>query len=252
MKKGKSILIIGESCTVHTFETKGYDQFVNIRYSEPARMFIKIIEATGNKVTHIPAHMVPDVFPNTLELLKKYDAVLVSDIGANTFLLHPDTMRFGKRTPNLLKLIREYVKQGGGFAMIGGYMSFMGVEGKARYKGTPIEELLPVELMQYDDRVEVPEGADIKVDPSIHPILKDMPREWPYILGYNKLKEKTDAKVLINFESDPILTIGEYGEGRTVAWATDCSPHWMPEQFYKWAHYPKLWDRIIEYLCGEY
>lgn len=42
--------------------------------------------------------------------------------------------------------------------MIGGYLSFQGIDGKARYKDTPIEEVLPVKMKSIDDRIEVPEG----------------------------------------------------------------------------------------------
>ena len=42
--------------------------------------------------------------------------------------------------------------------MIGGYYSFQGINGGARYHRTPVEEVLPVECLPYDDRVEVPEG----------------------------------------------------------------------------------------------
>ena len=42
--------------------------------------------------------------------------------------------------------------------MVGGYYSFQGINGGARYHGTPVEEVLPVEILPYDDRIEVPEG----------------------------------------------------------------------------------------------
>ena len=121
----------------------------------------------------------------------KYDVVLLSDIGSNTMLLHPDTSRFCKRTVNTLKLIKEYVENGGGFGMIGGYMTFQGMEAKGKYKDTYIEEILPVNLLNYDDRTEVPEGADLKINPDSHVILNGLPEEWPYILGYNRLIDKS-------------------------------------------------------------
>ena len=36
--------------------------------------------------------------------------------------------------PNALALIKEYVSNGGGLLMIGGYLSFTGIEAKANYK----------------------------------------------------------------------------------------------------------------------
>ena len=54
--------------------------------------------------------------------------------------------------------LKAYVERGGGLLMVGGYYSFQGINGGARYHGTPVEEVLPVEILPYDDRVEVPEG----------------------------------------------------------------------------------------------
>lgn len=44
--------------------------------------------------------------------------------------------------------------------MIGGYMSFQGIGGKAGYAGTPIEQILPVSLQRTDDpRRSCPKGV---------------------------------------------------------------------------------------------
>ena len=41
-------------------------------------------------------------------------------------------------------MIGDYVRAGGGFAMIGGWMSFGGFHGKAQYAYSPLAKLLPV------------------------------------------------------------------------------------------------------------
>ncbi len=41
--------------------------------------------------------------------------------------------------------------------MIGGYLSFMGIEAKANYKNTVLADVLPVTMLDGDDRVEKPE-----------------------------------------------------------------------------------------------
>lgn len=249
MNRNLKILFVGESCVVHTIEFKGYDNFCGTRYNESALIMKDVFEKLGHSFTHIPCHRVPFDFPNELEALKEYDVVVFSDVGSNTFLLHPDTSRFCKRTPNLLKLVKQYVSQGGGFAMIGGYMTFQGIEAKGKYKDTVIEEILPVNLLAYDDRVEIPEGADLCADPSAHVILEGIPEKWPFILGYNRLIAKDDAEVIVEFEGDPIITLGNYGEGRTLAYATDCAPHWAPPEMYQWVYYEKLWDRLVRWLA---
>jgi len=249
MDKKLSILFAGESCMVHHIEYKGYDSFYGTTYNESVVIMKELFDKLGHKFTHIPCHMVPRAFPRKLEELKRYDVVLFSDVGSNTFLLLPDMVKTGVRSPNLLKLVKEYVEQGGGFGMIGGYMSFQGIEAKAKYKDSHIEDILPVNLLTYDDRVEIPEGADLVCNSDSHPILKGMPDKWPYILGYNRLIAKPEAQVLVSYEQDPIITVGFYGKGRTLAYATDCAPHWAPAAMYKWEGYPILWDRLVHWLA---
>lgn len=182
---------------------------------------------------------------------QRYDVILFSDIGSDIFLLLPDMCKSGKRTVNLLKLVREYVGDGGSFGMIGGYSTFQGYEAKGNYKDTPIEEILPVTLLSRDDRVEVPEGADLICDPSRHEILNGFPEKWPYILGYNRLIPKPDADVILTFEKDPIIALGTYGQGRTMAYATDCTAHWAPKDMTDWEYYPILWNRLLHWLAGK-
>lgn len=251
MGEKKKVLFAGESCVVHSVEFKGYDNFFGTRYNESALTIKKIIENEGYEFTHIPCHLIPFSFPASKEMLSQYDVVIISDVGSNTFLLHPETVRFSKRMPNLLKVIKEYVADGGGFVMIGGYMTFQGIDAKARYSGTVIEEILPVDIYPYDDRVEVPEGADIINKGINHPILDGLPEKWPYILGYNKLIPKQSGEVLISYEGDPIITAGTYENGRTVAFATDCMPHWAPPEMLEWEYYGKLWDNILSWVSGK-
>ena len=47
--------------------------------------------------------------------------------------------------------------------MIGGYFSFQGIDGRARWHRTPVEEVLPVECLPHDDRLEIPEGFSADV-----------------------------------------------------------------------------------------
>lgn len=250
-QKGLSILFVGESYSVQTIEYKGFDSFTASGYNEPATIMRKLFEDEGHIFTHIPCHRVSSDFPKTLDTLRKYDVVLLSDVGSNTMLLHPDTTLYSKRTVNLLKLIKQYVEEGGGFGMIGGYLTFQGIEAKGKYKDTCIEEILPVNLLTYDDRKEVPEGVDLKINPDLHIILKGLPVEWPYILGYNRLLPKKEAKILVKNGDDPIIAVMPFGKGRTLAYATDCTPHWAPPAMYEWEHYGTLWDRLVKWLAGK-
>ena len=72
-----------------------------------------------------------------------------------------------------------------------------------------------------------------------------------YILGYNRLIPKYDADVILKYEKDPIITLGTYGHGRTMAYATDCTAHWAPRDMTEWEYYPILWDRLLHWLAGK-
>ena len=71
-------------------------------------------------------HEAIEQFPRTVEELKEYDVVVFSDMGADTLLLPPAVLLDGQVRSNPLVSVREFVRQGGGFLMVGGYMSFSG------------------------------------------------------------------------------------------------------------------------------
>lgn len=243
------VLFAGESWFFKTIETKGFDEFVIGGYQTEIER-VKEYMRDCAEITHIPAHMVLEHFPDTVEELRQYDVVLVSDVGANTFLLHPDTFFQSKRTPNKFQVIADYVSRGGAFGMIGGYMTFMGFEGKGKYHESLIEEILPITMLAGDDRQEHPEGIEITVSPGSHVILEGIPEKWPYLLGYNRLVAKPEAEVVAEYQGDPILAVGRYGEGRTFAWASDCAPHWMPAEFCESQCNKKLWENLLNWAAG--
>lgn len=245
-----NVLFVGESWFYETTEYKGFDSFTTSGYQTAVQWIQKAIEGDGIKFTHIPCHEVSVRFPKTIEEIKAYDVILFSDVGANTFLLHPDTFLAGKTTPNLLNLIKDYVYEGGAFGMIGGYLTFQGFEAKGHYKGTVIEDILPVTLLDGDDRVELPQGYSMRISLTNHPIVQGVPEQFPNILGYNKLKAKEDAVVLASRGDDALISIRQYGEGRTFAYATDCSPHWACMELCEWEFYPVFWKNVVHWMAG--
>jgi len=245
------ILFAGSSEIQQITCIKGFDVTTCAQFKEAHTAMTDMLEGMGHDCTYIASHQVHPLFPSSVEELNQYDVVLFSNIGSNTFLLNPEMTSTGKRVPNLLKVVKEYVEKGGGFAMIGGYMSYQGLQGKANYKNTCIEEILPVTMLQGDDRIELPEGGDLSFDPERHRVLSALPGQWPYILGYNRLIAKENAEVIVSFENDPIITLGTFEKGRTMAYATDCSVHWVPGQMISWENYPILWENLLYWLAGE-
>jgi len=252
----KKVLLAGESWVSTATHIKGFDQFPTVTYHTGADELLAALKDSPFDVTFMPAHEAQRSFPQTMEALSAYDAVVLSDLGANTLLLHPDTWIHSKPTPNRLRLLRDYVGKGGGLLMFGGYYSFQGINGGARYHKTPVEEVLPVSCLPVDDRVEVPEGyAPVVVGPQSHPILKGLGKDWPILLGFNEVVVKDGAEVLATVSSEyrslPLLVTGKYGQGRTVAWTSDVGPHWLPPGFIAWNGYKTLFEQMLGWATSK-
>ena len=249
------VLLAGESWVSTATHIKGFDQFPTVTYHRGADELLSAMKDSPFDIQHMPAHEAQREFPQTMEAIQAYEAIILSDLGSNTLLLHPDTWIHSKTTPNRLKLIRDYVREGGALLMFGGYYSFQGINGGARYHKTPVEEILPVNCLPFDDRIEVPEGfAPVVTGASNHPILAGLGRDWPVLLGFNEVAVKPGADVLATVSSEygslPLLVTGTYGKGRTIAWTSDIGPHWLSPNFCAWEGYAKLWTQALAWATA--
>ncbi|WKD58461.1 glutamine amidotransferase [Corynebacterium caspium] len=245
-----TVLLAGESWVSDVVDHKGFDHFPHSQVHIGCKELLTALAAEGHEVTHLRSHDVAEFFPSTLKELNKYDVVLLSDVGSNTLLLSPTVFEEGRPAPNRLKLLREWVHNGGGLMMAGGYLSFQGFQAMANYAGTPIEEILPVTISRWDDRVEAPEGVNGQLTGIEHEITAGLDDQWPILLGYQKLTARDDAQVLATIENDPLLLVREVGKGRTLAFASDVSPHWAPREFMGWHGYGKLFGNAMTWLAG--
>lgn len=245
--QGKKILVAGESWTSFTTHVKGFDTFTTSVYEEGIEFLAKAVERAGYELVYLPGQHVAERFPRTPEELSAYACVVLSDIGSNTLLLSDDTFKRGVKVPNRCQSIAAYVRDGGAFLMVGGYMSFSGIDGKARYGETAVQEVLPVACIPGDDRAEHPEGVYPQVI-SAHPALAALPDAWPHFLGYNKVRPKEGCAVPVTVNGDPLVAFGQFGKGKSAAFTSDCAPHWGPEEFLQWEGYDKLWQGIFDYL----
>ena len=250
MSKQFRVLLAGETWMSYGIHIKGFGAYTTGSYEEGLAPLADAVNGWCELV-HLPNHLAAHEFPGSLEALQAYDVILLSDIPSDTILLHPDTIFHSKVKPNRLRLIQSYVEAGGGFGMIGGYMSFSGFEGKANYRNTHIAKVLPVVMGAGDDRIESPEGIRPTVTDSSHPILKGIGGEWPVLLGYNRFTAKPEADVVLEYEDDPFLVTGSFGSGRVAAYASDCSPHWGSPDFVNWQYYKTFWRQFIAWLAGE-
>lgn len=244
----KKVLIVGESWVKNITHIKGFDTFVTTHYEEAVKWLKEAIESGGYETVHMPAHVAADSFPYKLEELNEYDCIILSDIGSNTFLLSNSTFIDCNSNPDRLELIKEYVNNGGALIMVGGYMSFTGIDAKARFGETAIKDVLPITMIDKDDRVEKPAGIIPEVIDSEHPVLKGIPTEWPKFLGYNKTVARDNCPVLATIGGNPFVAVGEFGKGKSAIFSSDCAPHWGPKEFTDWKYYNKLWVNMLDWL----
>lgn len=136
--------------------------------------------------------------------------------------------------------------------MIGGYFSFSGIGNQARYGMTPLAEVLPVSMLNWDDRIECPEGAfALPRVPSEHPLFSGINLdECPPFSGYNKTILKEGATLFAAFNDDPFLAGWQVGKGRTFAFTSDCAPDWASLEVLRWKDYPYLMANIVRWTAS--
>lgn len=178
----------------------------------------------------------------------------------------------------------DAVKAGAGLLMIGGWESFHGAKGE--YHDSPLAAALPVAMGTADDRVNCPQPCVVE-KLCDHPIVAGL--GWnrpPCVGGYNRVKAKAGATEVLAArhlkvvargrrrydtecgDSSALLVVGQYGAGRTAAFASDVAPHWVgglvdwgdsrvtarapgAEQIEVGCHYAALFARLVRWVLGE-
>lgn len=242
------VLIVGESVfKIHT-HFKGFASYETGYITMSLDPFVQRFKGTGIEIDFMPNHEVSLKFPFTVDELERWDVVVISDAPADSFLLAPDTLA-GKVVPNRIRVLGDYVRAGGGFAMIGGWMSFGGFHGKAHWAFSPVTDLIPATILPHDDRVEIPEGAVPRVVAD-HPVVAGLPADWPDFLGYNRVADPS-GQVLLSFDNgDPLLVVDTVGTGRVAAFTSDILPHWGSPRFIDWPGYLPFWCQLFGWLAN--
>ncbi|MBA7504026.1 hypothetical protein ES706_02651 [subsurface metagenome] len=164
-----------------------------------------------------------------------------------------------------LENIRKFVMEtGGGFLMIGGDNSFA----RGRYEGTPVEEILPVEMEEVKGNIIIDGKFKMLTREARHPILRlsDNPGEnsqiWarmPELDGCNRLlKAKPDAIVLgvhplikNKYGNLVILAVWEKGKGRVMSVASNSTWRWSFQARGRGgtgAYYERFWHQAVHWL----
>ena len=165
--------------------------------------------------------------------LKTFDAVLLLNFNYAPYRAL-DIERF-------LPSLRDYVRGGGGLAMIGGEQAF----GEGRYGATPLAEVLPVVPLDGAGLAEESFRPRPTAEGRRHPITALGASEAATAAAWEKLPPLevlnrtrrlpagSGAAVLleapgllIDGQPAPVVAVREVGAGRTLAVATDGSWHW--------------------------
>lgn len=193
-------------------------------------------------------------YPRSRAELFAYDAIIFGDIEAAWF------------TSEQLRSTEAFVSdRGGGFLMIGGLNSFR----EGGYAGTPIEDLLPVQLtgenwaMGIVDHAFLLEPAGEGID---HPLLRfgSTPEEnraiWsglPELIGYNRVGGvKPGASVLaidpgadVLEGSNVLLAVQRYGRGRSMAFTGFSTWRWQMHLPSEDQSHERFWRQMIRWVA---
>jgi len=204
-------------------------------------------------LTRETAHLGP-AFPQTAAELLAYDAIVLSNVPRTAL------------SDEVLVWLEEWIgKRGGGLLMAGGPRSF----GAGGWNGTIVEKMLPVEFSASPDWDAAPStleptGADL------HPVWKLFEderatraavRALPESQGRNDwVRVKPQSGTLHGAQkagAQPLLAVGAYGRGRTIALATPLTASWSPAFTRQWGeagdnrHFAKLVRNTIYWLTEE-
>ncbi len=166
---------------------------------------------------------IDDIF---LDELKNFDVVFFDDFSYRAYF-----------NPVYLERVRDFVRDGGGLAMVGGPRSF----DSGGYADTALREVLPVELDGKGAyQFQISFHAALTAAGRAHPITrliadpKSNQEVWskmPALRSLNQVRA-VRGETLLSAAGDggssgqPLLAIGRYGKGRTLALMTDDAWRW--------------------------
>ncbi|MFC1563396.1 hypothetical protein ACFL6G_00605 [candidate division KSB1 bacterium] len=202
-------------------------------------------------------------FPEKVEDLKKFKAVVFGDVEASYFTIEQ------------LRMVEEFVRvRGGGFLMLGGLNSFS----EGNYINTPIADLLPVNLdperrqilatVFHDPLSALADTGGYRFVPTRvgleNPILKltsDVGSnraswdEMPKLTSINYLGEvKPGATVLAEKprdrygEPEPLLVTHRYGKGRAAVLATASTWRWQLQREAGDQRHERFWRQLVRWM----
>ncbi len=225
--KIRVLLVCGSPTWDYRFLRQGLKQDPSID------MISFVILRTPTDVVQVPESQLSLIpFPTQrlfTQELKNFDLIIFENFSYQLYF-----------PPYYLDNVRQYVQEGGAFAMIGGLLAFA----QGGYTGTPIEEILPVSLRSdRNDYRPVTQRMVLTEEGKTHPITRLSPdatenqRIWDMLPEFDALnvvgQAKPGATVLgissarvDNRAAVPLLAMQRFGAGRTLALMSDYIWKW--------------------------
>ena len=178
------------------------------------------VDVPESRLSLIP-FPIDDIF---LEELKNFDIIFFDDFSHRAYF-----------NPSYLERVLDFVRDGGGLAMFGGPRSF----DAGGYGESALKEALPVEL-DGKGTFQSPAALNVALTAAgkAHPITRLLPdpkaneEAWskmPALTGMNQVRAAR-GETLITSSGEgggaPLLTIGRFGKGRTLALMSDDAWRW--------------------------
>lgn len=204
-------------------------------------------------LTRETAHLGP-AFPKSAAELLAYDALVLSNTPRTAL------------SDEVLGWVEEWIgKRGGGLLMAGGPRAFSG----GAWQGTVVERMLPVEFAGETDWEATP-AAPEPAGAELHPVWKLFEDEratraaikaLPESVGRNAwTRVKPQTGTVLGTQKNagiPLLAVGSYGRGRTMALAAPLTAAWSPQFARAWGeagdnrHFAKFARNAIYWLTEE-
>ena len=186
-------------------------------------------------------------FPETIEQLNSFQAVVLGDIEASYF------------TPAQLAMLEEFVRtRGGGLLMLGGVNSF----GLGKYTDTPVAKMLPVQITAADGSYSDDQyQARLTQSISVHPVMRlsldpetnrTLWSQAPPLIGITPVGSvKAGALALLTRESDnkPVFAVQNYGVGRVAAFTSGGSWYWRVSVPSTVEFHERFWKQLVRWLA---
>jgi uncharacterized membrane protein len=178
------------------------------------------VDVPDSQLSLIP-FPIDDIF---LEELKNFDVIVLDDFSHRSYF-----------NPVYLEKVRDFVRDGGGLTMLGGSRSF----DSGGYAESALKEVLPVELDGKGNyRTQTMVRPVLTASGKAHPITRLLPdpkanedawAKLPPLTAFNQVRGAR-GETLLSAGGDgggsPLLTIGRFGKGRTLAFMSDDLWRW--------------------------